>query len=251
MSVSGLSVSYGQIRAIRDVSLNVFSGEIVAILGANGAGKSTLMKAVAGLVPPAAGNVEIEGRSVSRLPAHQRPGMGVALVPEGRKLFTPLTVEQNLRLGAYSLGQSASRKLVGERMDEVLETFPVLADRLHALAGELSGGQQQMLAIGRALMSKPRLLLLDEPSLGLAPRIVEDVFATLLALNESRDLSVLIAEQNIREALAVADRAYVIQLGKVVIEDDADILFDRKDIEDVYMGRYKDGADREVACDDR
>ncbi|TAM74390.1 ABC transporter ATP-binding protein [bacterium] len=243
LSVSGLSVSYGQIRALRDISLNVFSGEIVAVLGANGAGKSTLMKAITGLVTPTKGEIELDGRSIRRVPTYQRPGIGVALVPEGRKLFAPLTVEQNLRLGAFSLGRSASRRLVGERLAEVLETFPVLADRLHALAGELSGGQQQMLAIGRALMSKPQLLLLDEPSLGLAPRIVEDLFVTLLALNERRSLSVLISEQNIREALAVADRAYVVQLGKVVIEEDADVLFDRSDIEDVYMGRRKDLAD--------
>ncbi|TAM60027.1 ABC transporter ATP-binding protein [bacterium] len=216
---------------------------MVAVLGANGAGKSTLMKTIAGLVPPAAGSIELDGQTITKVPAHQRPGIGIALVPEGRKLFTPLTVEQNLRLGAFSLGKSAGKALVHERLEEVLETFPVLADRLHALAGELSGGQQQMLAIGRALMSKPRLLLLDEPSLGLAPRIVEDVFEALLTLNGRRSLAVLIAEQNIREALAVADRAYVVQLGKVVIEEDADVLFDRSDVEDVYMGRRSDLVD--------
>ncbi len=242
LQISDLHVRYGRISAIRGVSLGVSKGEIVAVLGANGAGKSTLMKAPAGLVPVWKGDIRFRGESISGLAAHRRSAIGIALVPEGRTVFAPLTVEQNLRLGMLSAGWVGKRALFRDRLEWVLEIFPILRDRLRVRAGELSGGQQQMLAIGRALMSDPALLLLDEPSLGLAPRVVEGLFQTLVDLNERHGTTVLLSEQNIDNALAIADRAYVLEVGEVAIADSAEGLLRRGDVEDVYLGRRREYA---------
>jgi branched-chain amino acid transport system ATP-binding protein len=237
LEVTGLQVSYGRIAALHGVDLRVLPGEIVTVLGANGAGKTTLMKAVAGLLPARAGSIRLRGEDITHLPAHRRVAGGVALVPEGRLLFSPLTVRENLRLGMLTAGWAGKGQLFAERLDWVMSIFPALRDKLGAASGDLSGGQQQMVAVGRALMSAPSCLLLDEPSLGLAPKIIEQMFETLLTLNEDHDLTVLLAEQNIDNALGIADRGYVLQVGNVAVTDDAETLLRRGDVEDVYLGR--------------
>lgn len=237
LDVSDLRVRYGRIAALKGVSLHVEEGEIVAVLGANGAGKSTLMKAIAGLVPVSEGDIELTGKSILHVPAHKRASIGIALVPEGRMIFAPLPVEQNLRLGMLSAAWFGAQKLFRERLDHVLELFPALKPKLKSRAGELSGGQQQMVAVGRALMSDPKLLMLDEPSLGLAPMVIEDLFQTLVTLNEQHGVTILLAEQSTDNALAIADRGYVLQVGEVAIEDDAEALLKRGDVADVYLGR--------------
>lgn len=232
-----LKVRYGRIAAVKGVSLAFGEGEIVAILGANGAGKSTLMRAVTGLEPLAGGDIRFRGRSITDIPAHKRVRLGISLVQEGRSVFGPFTVIENLRLGMFAKGLFITAPEMRARMDEVLETFPMLAQRLDIRAGELSGGQQQMLAIARALMSRPSLLLLDEPSLGLAPVIVEELFMKIVELNEKAGLTVVLAEQNIDNALAIADQAYVFEVGHLALSGTADELRQRSDIEDIYLGR--------------
>ena len=206
--VSDLAAGYSGVRALHGVSLEVRAGEIVALVGANGAGKSTLLKCIAGLIAPSRGEVRFEGRPLTGLRAHEVVRRGVACVPEGRRLFGRLSVLENLLLGAHS-------REAPDALDEVLATFPILRERAPQLAGTLSGGEQQMLAIARALMSRPRLLLLDEPSLGIAPRIVARIYELLAQINRG-GLTVLLVEQNVRAALACASRAYVLQTGRVV-----------------------------------
>jgi branched-chain amino acid transport system ATP-binding protein len=237
LEVSELHVNYGRITAVKGVSFGVSTGEIVAILGPNGAGKSTLMKALAGLVPVQRGEIQFSGESIVQVSAHKRSSIGMVLIPEGRMIFAPLTVKENLRLGMLSDKWIGGKDLFQARLEGVLNIFPVLRDRLRTPAGDLSGGQQQMVAIGRGLMSDPKLLLLDEPSLGLAPRVIEDLFRTILALNEEHEVTVLLAEQSIDNALAIADRAYVLQLGEVALSDSAEALLEQGDLEDVYLGR--------------
>jgi branched-chain amino acid transport system ATP-binding protein len=243
LKVADLRVAYGRVRALKGISLEVSRGEIVTVLGANGAGKSTMMKAIAGLVPAIGGGIEFAQRPIERLGAHRRAGTGIALVPEGRMVFTPLTVRENLRLGMLSDSWFGGRRTFEERVAKVLDLFPALGSRMDAPAGDLSGGQQQMLAVGRALMSEPQLLLLDEPSLGLAPQVIESLFRTLLALNEEHDVTILLAEQNIDNALAIADRGYVLEVGEIALTDSAEALLDRGDVEDVYLGRRVQYAD--------
>lgn len=237
LRVERLHVRYGRISALKGVSLHVASGEIVAILGANGAGKSSLMRALGGLEPIWNGDVFLAGKSIIGLPAHLRPKIGISLVLEGRSVFAPLTVRENLRLGMLSEGVTGKHALFKERMDTVCEIFPALRSRTEMRAGELSGGQQQMLAIARALMSNPKLLLLDEPSLGLAPIVVEELFQSLLTLTEKTGLTVLLAEQNIDNALAISDRGYVFEVGEVAVTDTAKHLVENVNLEDIYLGR--------------
>ena len=237
LAVTGLHVSYGSVAALRGVDLELRSREIVAVLGANGAGKTTLMKTLAGLLRASRGLITFEGRDVTRMSPRGRLAHGVALVPEGRLIFPALTVRENLRLGMLIHALSGGTRVFHERLARVLSLFPALERRLDGPAGDLSGGQQQMLAIGRALMSEPRVLLLDEPSLGLAPLVIESIFRTLLDLNEHSGLSVLVAEQNISNALGIADRAYVLDVGEVSLVGAADDLLNRPDIEEVYLGR--------------
>jgi branched-chain amino acid transport system ATP-binding protein len=234
LGINNLTVSYRDFVALRDVSLSVQQGEIAALLGANGAGKSTLLNCIAGLIPSRSGSITLEG-AMKNIAAHRRPALGLSLVPEGRRLFAPLTVRQNLRLGLHAAERKGGARQFQTRLDEVLAIFPALEPQLEKAAGDLSGGQQQMVALGRSLMSRPSVLLLDEPSLGLAPQVVEDVFATLARLRSEWRLSILLAEQNAEGALEIADRGFVLRLGSVVIEDSAEALLSRPDVAAAYL----------------
>jgi branched-chain amino acid transport system ATP-binding protein len=232
LAVDHLEVRYGPVIALRAVSLEVRARELVALLGANGAGKSTLLNAVAGLVPATAGRIRIDGERADGSPPERIVRRGVALAPEGRRVFPGLSVEDNLRVGAASVAERARRE---EARSRVLELFPVLAERLAQHAGTLSGGEQQMLAIGRALMSQPRLLLLDEPSLGLAPRIVGQLFELIESMRE-QGVTILLVEQNVRRALEIADRAYVLSSGEMARRGDAAELLQGDGLERTYLG---------------
>ena len=229
--VEDLTAAYGRIEALRGVSLEVGAGEIVAIVGANGAGKTTLMKTIAGVHPAKSGRIALEGREVTRAAAHRRVAAGVALVPEGRQVFGPLSVRDNLRLGSYRRGRGAAGAI-----DEVFALFPVLSQRSRQAAGSLSGGQQQMLAIGRALMSSPRLLLLDEPSMGLAPIVTGEIFAALAERHRRDALTILLVEQNVNAALKLADRGYVLTTGKVSATGRSAALMADEAIQRAYLG---------------
>lgn len=233
LSVEGVTSGYGDAIVLRDVNFRVNEGEIVAIVGANGAGKSTLLSTVVGLVPARAGRVTFAGRDITHQAAHRLPGQGLALVPEGGRLFPFMTVEENLELGAFSPPGRAGLK---SRMAEVIETFPILRERRTQLAGKLSGGERQMCAIARALMSGPNLLMLDEPSVGLSPLMVERVFETVVRLAHQHKLTVVLVEQNVTEALEVADRGYVLDHGRIVREGEARTLRHDREIQEAYMG---------------
>ena len=235
LSVRDLVVNYGAIQALKGASLDVYAGEIVAVIGANGAGKSTMMNAVMGSVPRASGQILLDGKE---LPAksYQVVSAGVSLSPEGRKVFAPLTVLENLDMGAFPL---SDRSQIEKQKEEVFNLFPRLLERKNQYAGTLSGGEQQMLAIGRALMAKPRVLLLDEPSLGLAPIIISEIFKELTEVNTQLGMTILIVEQNARKALQLSHRAYVIQTGKIVMEGKSDDLLHNPEIEEAYLGGKK------------
>ena len=228
LRVDGLTAGYAGLPALHGVSLEVRPGEMVALVGANGAGKSTLLKCIAGLLRPWSGAIAFEGRAIEGLPAHKVVRTGVACVPEGRRLFGRLSVRENLMVGAYAQPDAGA-------LDEVLALFPLLRERGAQLAGTLSGGEQQMLAIGRALMSRPRLLLLDEPSLGIAPRMVAHIYQNLAAINRL-GVTVLLVEQNVRAALALAGRAYVLQTGRVVQEGAARELIESDLVRKAFLG---------------
>jgi branched-chain amino acid transport system ATP-binding protein len=231
LAVENLKSGYGRIEALHGVSIEVAAGEIVTLLGANGAGKSTLIRAISGVQPITAGRILFEDRSIERVAAHARVALGIAQVPEGRQLFAPLSVEDNLRLGAWTRTDSER----GASLASIYELFPMLASLRHAVAGTLSGGQQQMLAIGRALMAKPRLLLLDEPSMGLAPMLVEQIMEAVQGLKRG-GLTVLLVEQNARAALAIADRGYVVETGRIAVSGSAaDLLADGR-VQAAYLG---------------
>jgi branched-chain amino acid transport system ATP-binding protein len=232
LEIMGLEAGYDGLVALHDVTLAVGGGEIVALVGANGAGKSTLLRCISGLHRPRAGAIHWKGDDLRACPPHGVVERGVAQVPEGRHLFPEMTVEENLELGAYRPRARAGRR---ERLSTVWELFPRLAERRRQRAGSLSGGEQQMLAIGRALMSRPALLMLDEPSLGLAPRVIEDIVAALLALHRS-GLALLLVEQNVQIALAVASRAYVLERGRVVREGAGRALLGDPEIRRAYLG---------------
>ena len=231
LSVENLRSSYGRIEALHGVSIEVAAGEIVTLVGANGAGKTTLLRAISGVQPISAGHVRFEGRSIEGIPAHARIILGIAQVPEGRQLFAPLSVEDNLKLGAWT------RRAIDldANIHRVYELFPMLAELRHTTAGALSGGQQQLLAIGRALMAKPRLLMLDEPSMGLAPILVDQILNLVLNLKRN-GLTLLLVEQNASAALAIADRGYVIETGTITVSGAAaDILGDKR-VREAYLG---------------
>lgn len=232
LEVTDVAVDYDGAAALRGVSLEVEEGEILALVGANGAGKTTLLSSIAGLVAPRRGSVRFEGRELAGLPAHEVARLGIALVPEGRRLFPGLPVWRNLLLGAWLRRDRAWRRQATER---VFELFPVLAERREQPAGTLSGGEQQMLAIGRALMAGPRLLLLDEPSLGIAPRLVERIFTSLETINRD-GITVLLVEQRVQQALRLAQRGYVLQTGRVALAGPTSELLDSEHVRQAYLG---------------
>jgi len=230
LEVSGLSSQYGRIQALAGIDLKVEAGELVALVGANGAGKSTLLRAISG-VQPCAGSIVYDGRDIGAISAAQRIRLGIVQVPEGRQVFGPLSVEDNLRLGAYTRTRAESNS----ELERVYAMFPVLRQRARQPAGVLSGGQQQMLAMGRALMAKPRLLLLDEPSMGLAPRLVEEVFARVRSLKQART-TIFLVDQNARAALQVADRGYVLETGRIVLSGTGAALLANDRVQEAYLG---------------
>ncbi|OZI61012.1 ABC transporter ATP-binding protein [Bordetella genomosp. 11] len=233
LKVDNLHVAYGGVQAVRGISLEVRPGEITALLGANGAGKSSTLAAIVGTVRPASGQVFFENGEITGTPPEKLVKRGIALIPEGARVFARQPVEQNLRLGAYTVPSEAVYR---ERLDHVYQVFPRLKERRAQLAGTMSGGERQMLAIGRALMSGPRLLLVDEPSLGLSPLLVEQVFDALAALNKQAGLSVLLVEQNMNAALDVATRAYVMQSGAIALSGDAAELAASDEVRRAYLG---------------
>ncbi|MBO0958826.1 ABC transporter ATP-binding protein [Neobacillus sp. MM2021_6] len=236
LKVSGIETFYGKIQALKGVSLEVEQGKIVAILGANGAGKTTTMKTIAGLLKPKNGSVEFLGENITGLRPDQLVQRGVSLVPEGRAILSGMTVLENLEMGAYQRND----KEIGKDIEAVMERFPILRERKAQLGGTLSGGQQQMLAIARALLSKPKLLLLDEPSMGLAPLIVADIFKIIKEIRDA-GTTVLVVEQNAKQALKTADYGYVLETGKVIIHGPAQNLLEDPKIVEAYLGR-KSGA---------
>ena len=231
LSVENLRSGYGRIEALHGVSIAVAAGEIVTLVGANGAGKTTLLRAISGVQPISTGHIRFEGRSIKAIPAHARVALGIAQVPEGRQLFAPLSVEDNLKLGAWTRRAVDS----GADIHRVYELFPMLSERRHTAAGALSGGEQQLLAIGRALMAKPRLLLLDEPSMGLAPILVDQILKVVLDL-KANGLTLLLVEQNARAALAIADRGYVLETGRVTAGGTAAEIQGDERVRQAYLG---------------
>jgi branched-chain amino acid transport system ATP-binding protein len=231
LRLTDVDTYYGEIHILQKISLEVGEGELVCLLGGNASGKSTTLKTILGLVTPRAGAVEIDGEDVSRRKTSYRIAKGVAIVPENRRLFAPMTVHENLEMGAY-LRKGAS----SEALERVFELFPVLKDRRRQLAGTLSGGEQQMVAMGRALMSEPKLLLMDEPSMGLAPILVERNFEIIQQVHQS-GVAVLVVEQNANVSLSIADRGYVLQTGRIVLADSAKALLANEDLRKAYLGR--------------
>lgn len=232
LNIKSLNVSYGAIHALKGISISLSEGEIVALIGANGAGKSTTLNAISGILHPDSGEINFDGSDIS----HTKPGeivkQGIIQVPEGRKIFSRMSVYENLEMGGYSL---SNKNEVRENMAQVFEIFPRLKERQKQLGGTLSGGEQQMLAMGRGLMAEPRLLLLDEPSMGLAPMLVEQIFTTIAKIN-NEGVSILLVEQNAQMALALANRAYVLETGKIVLSGLSETLMENKMVKEAYLG---------------
>lgn len=235
LQLESVKVAYGAIEAVKGVSLHVRAGEVVTIIGANGAGKSTLLKSICGLQALSAGRINLAGQDISRVKPHQRVALGVAMSPEGRGVFADQSVRENLLLGGYTRRQDPAA--LAQAMEREFQRFPRLRERQHQLAGTLSGGEQQMLAISRALMSQPQLLLLDEPSLGLAPLIIKDIFNAIRQLRDS-GLTILLVEQMARQALGVADRAYVLETGRITLEGTGRELLQHPQIKAAYLGAH-------------
>lgn len=236
LRLESVSASYGAIQALRNVSLHVGDGEIVTLLGGNGSGKTTLMKVISGIHPSSKGKVVFGGRDLAGLAAEQILRLGVGQVPEGRQIFAPLSVLDNLRLGAYTRSRGAAKKEAAKDLEEIFRLFPVLRERKSQRAGTLSGGEQQMVAIGRTLMSRPRLLLLDEPSMGLAPRVVGDIFRVVRTL-PARGATVLLVEQNAKAALRIAERGYVMETGRIILEGETEDLLNNREVQRAYLGK--------------
>jgi branched-chain amino acid transport system ATP-binding protein len=235
LDVSNLSAGYGSTQVLHNVSLHVAAGQSVCLIGANGAGKTTLMRCIAGLLQPSAGRMTLADRDIAAVPTSARLGLGVALVPEGRRVFAPMTVRENLEMGAFRRLWPRRERGVADDLAMVFELFPRLRDRQKQAAGLLSGGEQQMLAIGRALMSRPRLLLMDEPSMGLAPRVIQEIYVTIRRLN-TEGMSILLAEQNANMALRSAARGYVLAEGEIVGADESSILVRDPAVRTAYLG---------------
>lgn len=232
LEVKDLHVHYGVIEAIKGINFEVNKGEIIALIGANGAGKTTILHTVSGLINPTSGSVTFEGKDITKIPGHKIVSMGMAHVPEGRRVFAELTVLQNLKMGAYT---RKDKKEIEETLETVYSRFPRLAERKNQLAGTLSGGEQQMLAMGRALMSHPSIILMDEPSMGLSPIFVNEIFDIIEAVSK-QGTTVLLVEQNAKKALSIADRAYVLETGNIVLSGDAKELMNNDAIKKAYLG---------------
>jgi branched-chain amino acid transport system ATP-binding protein len=232
LDVKDIHVFYGNIEAVKGMSFHVDKGEIVSLIGANGAGKTTTLRTVSGLLRPGEGAIFYEGQRIDLLPAHEIVGMGVAQSPEGRRIFPRMSVRENLDMGAFIRRDPAGQR---EDMDRIMDLFPILKERARQAAGTLSGGEQQMLAMGRALMARPKLLLLDEPSMGLAPIVVQTIFDTIRDIND-QGMTVLLVEQNAAQALSLAHRGYVIETGKIVLEDEARALLENEQVRKAYLG---------------
>lgn len=232
LEVKDLEVYYGVIQAIKGISFHVGQGEVIALIGANGAGKTTTLHTVTGLISPKNGHVLFEGKDITKVPAHKIVSMGMAHVPEGRRVFAELSVYENLKMGAYT---RKDKNGIEESLKNVYKRFPRLEERRNQMAGTLSGGEQQMLAMGRALMSKPKLILMDEPSMGLSPIMVNEIFDIIRSVSES-GTTVLLVEQNAKKALSIADRAYVLETGKIVLEGKAKDLLEDDSIKKAYLG---------------
>ena len=235
LEVRGLCVNYGRIEAIRDISFTVEEGEIVTLIGANGAGKTTTMKTVSGLRPVRAGTVTFQGKDITDMPAHERPVLGISQSPEGRGCFVGMTVNENLDMGTYSRPDRKDRKVIEQDRERVFDLFPRLKERSSQAAGSMSGGEQQMLAMGRALMSRPKLLLLDEPSMGLAPKLIKQIFDIITEIN-SQGTTVLLVEQNAAQALKRAHRAYILETGEIVREGTGPDLAADDSVKAAYLG---------------
>ena len=232
LSVREIHTYYGSIHALRGISLDVGQGEIVALIGGNGAGKSTTLNSISGLVRPQTGQILLNGEDLAKVPAHEIMARGIVQVPEGRRIFARLTVTENLRMGAFVVKDKA---VIADRIEQAFKMFPRLKQREQQVAGTLSGGEQQMLAMSRGLMSDPKVLLLDEPSMGLAPLLVDQIFDTIKQLH-ARGTTILLVEQNARKALEIADRGYVIETGQIVLADRAENLRDNEMVQKAYLG---------------
>lgn len=232
LKVENLEVNYGMIKAIKGISFEVNQGEVIALIGANGAGKTTILHTVTGLIPPKSGSIDFEGHDLVKTPAHKIVEMGMAHVPEGRRVFQQLTVFENLKLGAFT---RQDKEEISRNLKRVYERFPRLEERKKQIAGTLSGGEQQMLAMGRALMSNPKIILMDEPSMGLSPLLVSEIFDIIIEISKS-GTTVLLVEQNAKKALSIADRAYVLETGKIVLDGDAKELMKNDSIKKAYLG---------------
>jgi branched-chain amino acid transport system ATP-binding protein len=232
LSIKDLEVYYGVIQAIKGVSFEVNEGEVIALIGANGAGKTTILGTITGLVSAKSGSIDFEGTDLLKVPAHSIVSLGMAHVPEGRRIFGELTVYENLKMGAYT---RKDKKEIADTLEMIYKRFPRLKERKNQIAGTLSGGEQQMLAMGRALMSHPRIILMDEPSMGLSPLFVTEIFNIIKDISES-GTTVLLVEQNAKKALSIADRAYVLETGKIVLSGDADKLLNDESVKKAYLG---------------
>ncbi len=238
LKVRNLDAGYGKLRILKNISLHVDAGEIVTMIGANGAGKTTLLSAIIGLVRAESGEIFFQNQDCTKKDARWIVAAGCVLVPEGRQVFATMSVEENLILGGYVLQKSQGKRAVYKELGRQYELFPVLKERSRQLAGTLSGGEQQMLAMGRALMSRPRLVMMDEPSTGLAPLVVRDIFQVIARLRDEGS-TVLLVEQNARAALAIADRGYVLETGKIIVQGPAEDLLANRDVQRAYLGREK------------
>ena len=232
LKVNDLQVYYGVIQALKGISFEVNEGEVIALIGANGAGKTTILHTITGLIEAKAGSVEFEGKDITKMPGHKIVTLGMAHVPEGRRVFADLTVYENLKMGAYT---RTDKNEIAQSLEMVYKRFPRLKERKNQLAGTLSGGEQQMLAMGRALMSKPKIILMDEPSMGLSPIFVNEIFDIIREVSEA-GTTVLLVEQNAKKALSIADRAYVLETGNIVLEDDAKELMNDESVKKAYLG---------------
>lgn len=232
LSIKDLSVYYGVIQAIKGISFDVNAGEVIALIGANGAGKTTILHTITGLVSAKAGSIEFEGKDLTKIPAHKIVSLGMAHVPEGRRIFAELTVFENLKMGAYT---RKDKKEIEDTITMIYKRFPRLEERKNQIAGTLSGGEQQMLAMGRALMSHPRIILMDEPSMGLSPLFVSEIFDIIKEISKS-GTTVLLVEQNAKKALSIANRAYVLETGKIVLSGDAKELMNDDSVKKAYLG---------------